>query len=313
MRCSFTTKQTLTIRRVAHDSANHPVWRKETYHRSRSTGGVAPGWSTHWHDSPGVCWASDTVYLTFTFSNTESLTPPESQTKPRCSSALTSVCPRGDHISPPPPLAIMFLTPAWNTIVAKPICEIHSLWILSHAKFIEKPSRDLRHDILDPGRIVKLFDLTCFSIEQTAFLLLLHNFGRNTKIDFKQGETRMVTCLHRLLQCKPLWTFAFQKSKVKSVAWDSISSFYALVFLPGVWEQMTNDTEGSTSRSLKVPERYDLSLWLTRAISLHTYSKSWLNPSLFQGYFPPSLCLLHSPGFDLFYRIKICCLYEGAI
>lgn len=97
----------------------------------------------------------------------------------------------------------------------------------------------------------------------------------------------MVRCLHRLLQCKPLWTFAFQKSKVKSVAWDCISSFYTLVFLPGVWKQMTNDTEGSTSRSLKVSERYDLSLWLTRAISLHTYSKVMTESISFPGLFFP--------------------------
>lgn len=109
----------------------------------------------------------------------------------------------------------------------------------------------------------------------------------------------MVTCLHRLLQCKPLWTFAFLRSKVKSVAWDSISSFYALVFLSGVWEQMTNDTEGSTSRSLKVPERYDLSLWLTCAISLHTYSNSWLNPSLFRGHFSHHSAFAFSPFWSI--------------
>lgn len=61
----------------------------------------------------------------------------------------------------------------------------------------------------------------------------------------------------------------------------SVSSIYAFVFLSGLWEWMTNDTEGSTSRSLKLRERFDLSLLLTCAISLHTYSNSWLNPSLF--------------------------------
>lgn len=108
-----------------------------------------------------------------------------------------------------------------------------------------------------------------------------------------------LTGLHRLRQCKPLWTFAFLKSKVKSVAWDSISSFYALVFLRGVWEHMSNDTEGSTSRSLKVPERYDLSLWLTCAISRHTYSSSWLNPSLFLEHFPHRSAFAFSPFWSI--------------
>lgn len=65
----------------------------------------------------------------------------------------------------------------------------------------------------------------------------------------------------------------------------SVSSIYAFVFSSGLWEWMTNDTEGSTSRSLKLWQRYDLSLWLTCAISLHTYSNSWLNPSLFSRHF----------------------------
>lgn len=161
--------------------ANHPDWRDETYRRIWSTVRVSPGWPTRCHESPGVRRASDTVYPIFTSPNAESLTP-ESQTKPRCSPALTSVCPRGDHISPRQ-LLYFWLTPAWNTIVAKPICEIRSSWI-SHAKFIEKSSCDLQHDIL-AGRIMKMFDLTCcFSIECTAFLLVLHDFGRNTKIIF---------------------------------------------------------------------------------------------------------------------------------
>lgn len=68
-----------------------------------STVRVSPGRATRCHESR---WASNTVYSIFTSANAKSLTP-ESQTKPHCSSALTSVCPRGDHISPPS--AIMFL------------------------------------------------------------------------------------------------------------------------------------------------------------------------------------------------------------
>lgn len=61
----------------------------------------------------------------------------------------------------------------------------------------------------------------------------------------------------------------------------SVSSIYASVFLSGLSDWMTNDTEGLTSHCLKLWERYDLSLLLTCVIFHHTYSNTWLNPSLF--------------------------------
>lgn len=92
----------------------------------------------------------------------------------------------------------------------------------------------------------------------------------------------------------------------------SISSIYAFVFLSGLWEWMTNDTHGSTSRSPKLWERSDLSLLLTCAISLHTLIQihDWIH--LFPWAISSSV-LLHSPCFDLYSRIKICCLYKRTI
>lgn len=75
-----------------------------------------------------------------------------------------------------------------------------------------------------------------------------------------------------------------------------LSSIYAFVFLSALWEWMTNDTEGSTSRSPERRGRYDLSLRLTCAISLHTYSNSRLNPSLS----PHRLFHRHAFAFPLF-------------
>lgn len=88
-------------------------------------------------------------------------TPKAWPPSPRRSHAVHHSSPRfapGEITSPPLP-AIMFPTPAWNPIAAKSICEICYSWILSHAKFIEKSSCDLRHDILDQGRILKKSDL----------------------------------------------------------------------------------------------------------------------------------------------------------
>lgn len=113
-------------------------------------------------------------------------------------------------------------------------------------------------------------------------------------------------------ESKSLWSFDFfREARSERLPEILVSSIYVFVFLSGLWEQMTNDTEGSTSRSLKLRERYDLSLWLTCAISLRTYSNSWLNPSLFRCHFFISVPL-HSPCFDLYSGIKICCLYKGS-
>lgn len=109
-----------------------------------------------------------------------------------------------------------------------------------------------------------------------------------------------------------LFVWFFWEARSELLPEISVSSIYAFVFLSGLWEWMTNDTQGSTSHCLKLRERYDLSLLLTCVISLHTYSDSWLNPSLFLLHFFISL-LLHFPCFDPYSRIKICCLYKGAI
>lgn len=109
-----------------------------------------------------------------------------------------------------------------------------------------------------------------------------------------------------------LFIWFFWEARSELLPEISVSSIYAFVFLSGLWEWMTNDTEGSTSRSLKLWERFDLSLLLTCAISLHTYSNSWLNPSLFPAPFFHQ-CAFAFSLFDLYSRIKICCLYKGAI
>lgn len=143
--------------------ANHSDWRNETYRRIWSTVWVSPGWSTRCNESPGVRRASDTVYPIFTSPNAESLTP-ESQTKPRCSSALTSVCPRGDHISPPP--AIMFLADSrmkhdrceadlWNSLLVNQWCKIHrevKLWPTTW-HFGRQNHEDVRSDVLFQHRM----------------------------------------------------------------------------------------------------------------------------------------------------------------
>lgn len=70
---------------------------------------------------------------------TQSLTPRHRES--HCIlSLLTSVYPRGDHISSE--LLCVRLTPAWNTIFAKRSCEICYLWIFGHAKLIGEPSGD---------------------------------------------------------------------------------------------------------------------------------------------------------------------------
>lgn len=200
-------------------------------------------------ESLGICRASDTVYPILRSPNAEILTG-ESQTKPRCSSVLTSVCPRGDHISPPP--AIMFLADSrlkhdrceadpWNSL----------LWIRSHAKFIQKSIRDLQQDIL--AEIPK-------SLKKKRW---------NQHGNMSPSPSSIRAALN----------ICFSEKQGQKCCLRFHLLIFALVFLSGVWEQMTNNTEGSTCRSLKVRERYDLSLWLTCAISLHTYSNSWLNPS----------------------------------
>lgn len=97
--------------------------------------------------------------------------------------------------------------------------------------------------------------------------------------------------------------FFFREARSERLPEILVSSIYVFVFLSGLWEWMTNDTEGSTSRSLKLRERYDLSPWLTCAISLRTYSNSWLNPSLFRCHFFISVPL-HSPCFWSIFRDK---------
>lgn len=120
------------------------------------------------------------------------------------------------------------------------------------------------------------------------------DFCRNTKIVFLK-----LACYHAFVAFSMQADLDILKNKVKTAAWDSISSFYTLVFLSGLWERMINDTEGSTSRSLKLQERYDLSLWLTCAISLHTYSNSWLNPSLFPDRFSHQSAFAFSPFWSI--------------
>lgn len=175
------------------------------------------------------------------------------------------------------------------------ICEIRSSWILSHAKFIEKTSRDLRRHILDQDRIAKMFiwrvvsafaPFSAAKSECAPLVVILAEIRMFFKFLLIKRLNRHAKMPPSPSQCKSLWTCAFLRSKVRPTSRDAVSSLYALVFLSGLWERMTNDTEGSTSRSLERQERYDLSLWLTCAISLNTYSNSSLNPSLFWGHFP---------------------------
>lgn len=119
-------------------------------------------------------------------------------------------------------------------------------------------------------------------------------------MQFSNNCTKMFSSSNRNRQycyadTEPLLCLLLNRSHfVRLIFWEArsellpeilASSIYAFVFLSGLWEWMTNDTEGSTSRSLKLWEGYDLSLWLTCAISLHTYSNSRLNPSLFPASF----------------------------
>lgn len=115
-----------------------------------------------------------------------------------------------------------------------------------------------------------------------------------------------------LLNPSHLVCLIFWEARSELLLEISVSTIYAFVFLSGLWEWVTNDTEGSTSCTLKLWERRDLSPLLTCAISLHTYSNSWLNPSLFLCHFFNNV-LLQSPCFDLYSRITICLLYKGAI
>lgn len=100
-------------------------------------------------------------------------------------------------------------------------------------------------------------------------------------------------------ESKPFCLFDFVRSKVRLAAREFCLLYLCVVFVSGLWEWMTNDTEGSTSRSPKLWERFDLSLLLTCAISLHTYSNSWLNPSLFTRHF----FHLRAFAFSLFWSI----------
>lgn len=179
-----------------------------------------------------------------------------------------------------------------------------------------------------------------FSVLLTCFVFFSHkisnSYSQDKIISFLLNMKFMYLLRVFILRKKCSWVLKIHKPDVRKrlcsvcfwisvtlLVWFSekqgqnccqipVSSIYAFVFLSGLWERMTNDTEGSTSRSLKLRERYDLSLWLTCAISLHTYSNSWLNPSRSLHHFSISVHL-HSPCFDLYSRIKICCIYKGAI
>lgn len=126
----------------------------------------------------------------------------------------------------------------------------------------------------------------------------------------KDMSKALLHCL--LLNLSHFVHLIFWEARSELLLEISVSSIYAFVFLSGLWERMTNDKEGLTSHSLKPWERYDLSLLLTCAISLHTYSNSWLNLSLFPRHFFIHV-LLHFPRVDLYSRIEICCLYTGAV
>lgn len=97
-------------------------------------------------------------------------------------------------------------------------------------------------------------------------------------------------CSVCVLNPKSLCSFDFPGRKVRIAPRVSVASISAFVFLSGLWERMTNDGAPSTSRSLKLWERYDLSPLLTCDVSLHTYSNSWLNPSLFPCIIFSSVC-----------------------
>lgn len=105
------------------------------------------------------------------------------------------------------------------------------------------------------------------------------HFGRNTKIILKKRWNQHGNMSPSPSSIQATLNICFSEKQGQKCCLRFHLLIFALVFLSGVWEQMTNNTEGSTCRSLKVRERYDLSLWLTCAISLRTYSNSWLNPS----------------------------------
>lgn len=235
--------------RTRRSEAKRPVWLKETYQRIWSTLRVSPGWATCCRNHWGFAEP-----LTLFIPSSALRTPKSWPASPRRSHAVHQCSPwftPEEITSPPRRLLCFWLTPAWNTITAKPIRKIRS-----------RESAVMQNSY------------------RSQFMTYNRTFWQKYQNRLKKKKWNQHCNMSSLLSSiQATLNICFSEKQGQKCCLRFHLLIFALVFLSGVWEQMTNNTEGSTCRSLKVRERYDLSLWLTCAISLHTYSNSWLNPS----------------------------------